>query len=70
METIVKEDGTRIEIPDAVIAASSNRDLVADYVEADDEGRAEILALAIDAVTPKEEEKAEETITVAGGSDE
>ncbi len=47
MEFIADNKGNRVEIPDAVIAASDNRDLVDDYVKATPADREKILALAL-----------------------
>lgn len=46
MEILQLDSGERLPIPDAVIAASDNRDLVAEYVKATPDGRATIEAYA------------------------
>lgn len=64
MEFIIDDNtGKRVPIPDAVVAASDNRDLVADYVAANPRERDTIHQLAIEQTTPKDEPKAESSAT-------
>jgi hypothetical protein len=51
MERIQIDQHTVLEIPDAVVAASVGRDLVADYAAASPADREHILSLAIEATT-------------------
>ena len=54
MEFVEDGKGGRIQIPDSVIAAADNRDLVEEYVKASPADRVHIEKMAIDATTPKE----------------
>lgn len=48
----INVNGTREPIPDAVVSASDNRDLVASYLAATPDERARIHRVALAAVTP------------------
>lgn len=58
MEFVKHDDGTCTPIPDAVVAASDNRDLVVEYVAASPADREHIHELAIEATSPTEEPSA------------
>lgn len=55
MEYVDLGKGERLPIPDAVVAASDRRDLVADYLAASPADREHIHQLAIEQTTPKEQ---------------